>query len=178
MNKGTRKSYPCDLCGSSFSYQWRCKFHIQNVHAKSRNDTVCIICKRRMSTKSALKVHMARVHSKERRRNCVICSKSFHTGEEIREHMRRVHGDKKFECGNCRRQFIHKRNHKNHETICMANGLHRAHQCSLCPKQYRSQGALQNHVTAKHSGVEFICEMCGKSFTRKYSYTRHVKNVH
>ncbi|KAL9082920.1 MAG: hypothetical protein Q9165_008738 [Trypethelium subeluteriae] len=48
--------------------------------------------------------------------------------------------------------------------------------CSLCPKSYTRNHNLQAHIRKKHQNTELDsinCDVCGKSFPRKYERDRH-----
>lgn len=49
--------------------------------------------------------------------------------------------------------------------------------CLLCSSQFRTKGALKNHIESRHSDRErkFTCETCGNSFYRKNDIIIHMR---
>jgi len=53
-------------------------------------------------------------------------------------------------------------------------------QCNYCPKTYVSNAILRKHVLKLHEGAplpenQIYCEICGKRFSRRATYTKHIK---
>ncbi|KAI8792684.1 GDNF-inducible zinc finger protein 1 isoform X10 [Biomphalaria glabrata] len=49
--------------------------------------------------------------------------------------------------------------------------------CRLCGKGYLSQRGLIHHKHA-HFGKKFMCPVCGKRFTQKFTSKTHLRNIH
>ena len=47
-----------------------------------------------------------------------------------------------------------------------------------CAKAFSNQTAGKRHFESNHSGIEFTCKMCVKSFKRKDVLKRHAVQVH
>ena len=50
--------------------------------------------------------------------------------------------------------------------------------CKICAKSYPAKDItnLRRHLEAKHLGVGFSCEVCGKKLTNRESFRRHLEN--
>lgn len=52
------------------------------------------------------------------------------------------------------------------------------HKCVYCSKVYSKVSNLKNHVDIAHRGRRFICSICKKENTTKYSLARHMSLKH
>ncbi|KAH3892526.1 hypothetical protein DPMN_016644 [Dreissena polymorpha] len=178
MNKGTKKRYECKSCNKSYTTNSRLNFHVKNVHQTAIRRTMCLVCNRRFSSLYNLKVHQRYVHAGiQKRQACKECVKRFSSKRDLADHCRQYHGAEKLTCELCHAEFGYIRNLKRHAQHCGADKK-KTHTCDVCQKMYRSKRALNVHTRVKHLGSICICQICGKNFERKYSLSRHLKNMH
>jgi C2H2-type zinc finger/Zinc finger, C2H2 type len=45
--------------------------------------------------------------------------------------------------------------------------------CTLCSKQFRDTGALNEHFKRVHQGVYYECSVCSKKYVRKMELNEH-----
>ena len=173
-----RRSFPCDECDKTYSSKWKLKTHKIKVHHQGVAPT-CTICSQEFSsTNTALKRHLQEIHQNVKRFNCAVCDYQAFRPNQLAEHNRKVHGHSKLVCKNCNKEFNILRCLKNHQKVCGVNVIQQ-HKCTSCDKSYASKRALWYHIKVHHSeSNDFICEICGKNYKRKYSYTRHVNGAH
>ena len=179
MEPGTRRTYSCPVCGLSYSRRYRLAFHERNVHSQEEElGTHCNICDGRFATRYGLKQHQKRVHAHEVKKQCRECNKGVFSNRDLQEHMRREHAAPKFSCENCQMQFSKKWNFQRHKKTCLGQSNEKTFACIQCNSQFKYKRNLDSHIRIKHSPSNFVCEKCGKAFERKYSHSRHLKNVH
>lgn len=79
-------------------------------------------------------------------------------------------------CDICGRTFYNKSNMQIHRESHLPQ-RQRIFECFICQKQYSFMKSLKQHISNVHVDVqpEFKCGKCGKTFTWKYRFIRHLK---
>ncbi|CAD0201498.1 unnamed protein product [Chrysodeixis includens] len=90
-----------------------------------------------------------------------------HTRTNKRTHVSSV---TRFPCQLCSAVFITKSNLQSHENLHRGE---RPYRCHACPCAYTSYSALSRHAK-KHTGIQFICDLCGRSFKIKAALVSHM----
>lgn len=84
-----------------------------------------------------------------------------------------------FACGfgNCGRKFHNRENLKRHEDAVHEG---RPFKCPYCPRNFKRQADIGEHVQKTHTGRTKIlaCETCGNCFAHRSSLKRHVRVIH
>lgn len=75
-------------------------------------------------------------------------------------------------CGHCTKEYKCRSSLLRHIKVHSAQ-----HICKICTRVYQSEEDLQSHKSENHS-VPFLCDACGKSFSRSSSLKQHIKNMH
>ena len=172
------KVFSCEFCPKTFRKRYRCTYHMKNMHSKDQpTDTVCHICDKRFSCKTSVRTHIAIVHMQMHRFQCDTCAKLFGRKKDLIDHERQHHSVKnQLKCKKCGASFGYTSSFNRHQLSC--GKTEKDHKCSVCNKYFLSSNALYGHKKAKHSNQLHVCEICGRSFERRSSYVRHVKDVH
>ena len=177
MEPGTRKTFKCEHCQHSFTSKYRLTFHVSNYHSfMPPQSTVCSYCHKRFSNRSNLKAHVSNKHLGEKKFGCNVCDKRFGTKKDIEIHTRQHHGASKLSCEKCGPSFGYKSALTRHIESCGKQT--KCFKCPACEKMFISKNALYMHKRAKHRNEINICEICVKSFNKKFCHTWHVKEVH
>lgn len=52
--------------------------------------------------------------------------------------------------------------------------------CQLCARKFTSHAALKRHTESKHthSNINYVCNVCDKSFKTKWSLSTHTSRFH
>ena len=94
---------------------------------------------------------------------CLGCCHLFWTVDQLREHLLSEHSlSKSF-------KHIFKNNFKEVQSLF---------KCCQCAGSYASRISLQKHIDSIHYQINFLCDKCKCTFTRRDSYERHMKNKH
>lgn len=89
-----KQSYPCEICGKTYSLQSTVRKHVETVHAdkesKEKTKMQCSICGKWLSCEYTLKSHM-RTHTGEKPYKCNFCDESFVSATWMGIHRRKMH---------------------------------------------------------------------------------------
>ena len=148
----------CTTCGRRFTCYENLQRH-QEIHARAVHKYLCDLCGQTYQYYSDLRTHLdnhspdARTHKSSHRCKCAICGSIWENRKHLEEHMN-----------------IHYKE---------IDGMFH---CSICDKGYARRDVLVEHSREQHFAVEtgknYICQWCGKIFTRGGSLWTHERNVH
>ncbi|KAJ0170003.1 hypothetical protein K1T71_014609 [Dendrolimus kikuchii] len=158
----------CHICQKTFRIFTQLSSHM-NEHYSS---FICQICGKRLLSKVRLDNHMNK-HNTEIFK-CELCGKVFGQRSTKLQHLRRVHGDQKYECFICHEIFAKYNQRLKHleEKHDIKNPVYK---CDYCLKQLPSASSFNKHIKRNHHiKNDYICDVCGKSFTSKYSIADHL----
>ena len=175
------KPNPCPYCEGKYN-NYSMKKHIFNCHKENRHlhpdleaKFSCNLCQEEFIDKASFRDHNNVNHSEKV--NCPICSNEFANPNRLRFHMKE-HKDQSYQCEECSKQFPSVAKLRNHRKL-----THGPKKCAFpCPncnfKKCQTELALQKHIFETHSGVEYFCSQCPKSFTNKNTRRAHEGSVH
>ena len=200
--KADKKSWQCELCGEVFSKKGQYFEHF-NSHEEEEGFK-CPECGRYFKKKENLKWHMATTrHTFKDNVNISSADiatslfgmkvsdresgKKSSEPSSIQSHSSTQKGKKSYECKDCGEGFTRKYQLTDHLSQCHldrskqnkqgSDGIEKKgkglYTCPKCNKNYSTPVSLRAHI-ARHDGMKFKCNDCGKLFMRKESLQMHV----
>jgi hypothetical protein len=117
----------------------------------------------------------------EKKFQCEHCTEKFAYKWLMEAHAAKKHGiGKLFTCA-CGQTFNRQSNLTQHATICKeVQGPGNETVCKVCTKRFKCKKYLDVHMKFQHdiTTQPSVCNICGESFTRPWSLTRHLKRTH
>lgn len=109
----------------------------------------------------------------ERLYECEVCNERLPTKSDLVCHLEQhiASGEKPYSCTMCSRKYALPRQLKEH----MRHHMNKTFGCSHCPKQFRSEAALQEHFNVHTGNRPYSCDQCLKRFTSKHILKTHMK---
>lgn len=135
-------------------------------------------CGREFTNVSALKLHQLKIHIEgedERKFKCTECSYTAKLKKTLSCHLKSH--SKPFSCTKCDKKFSQNVYLKNH----LRDHHVSADDLKCCGKQFKTLRAKKIHQFAVHENVTSPvckCEHCDASFSKWFSYKRHLKIYH
>lgn len=114
----SEKTHKCDQCSRAFKTARELKYHVEGMHALSR-DFVCDVCKKAFSRPEKLKRHLM-IHAPDRPvytcpfKNHVGCDKTFYRKDKLTRHLYSHSKVKPFKCDQCDKSFARTDNLREH----------------------------------------------------------------
>uniref|UniRef100_A0A8D8LC95 Zinc finger protein 26 n=1 Tax=Cacopsylla melanoneura TaxID=428564 RepID=A0A8D8LC95_9HEMI len=176
-----RSIHTCTICSKNFKSRSNLRNHL-NIHTGEKNH-LCYLCGNRFVDPGTLRKHMRHVHAETRAGQpvdrqmlqCEKCGKSFGSRTGYARHVDKIHGNGKPECSICG-----KRVSGNEMLAVHMNAAHnkvKPYECKTCGGLYTTPNYLKVHMRI-HSGENFQCKFCKKTFLQVACLNRHYKTVH
>ena len=113
---------------------------------------------------------------------CELCSKVCQSAAHFNAHRLHFHpispqssGGVPIKCGQCEAAFL------NTDGLLMHVTEAHPYQCPECPRHFHrdKKEDLKDHYVKVHINKDWVlCQICGKSFARRYDMKRHQKIYH
>ena len=95
---------------------------------------------------------------------------------DLEKHLSPQKMGKNFYCDICKITFTTKGSATRH--IKTTHNHHKYHKCSECNYECVNKNRLTQHMEEHVMANEFLCDLCGSTFTQKGSLNRHMKILH
>lgn len=147
------RPYECDVCGTRYRTSTERNKHVLTDH-EHKVGYRCSKCDIPLKDRSEYFRHRDHFHHKFRHtaspaEKCSLCSEQVENIKALESHIEGEHPDEEYPY----------------------------QMCPHCPKEFLSAKQLYTHNYCTHQN-SFICEECGKHFTDKGNWKRHVSVVH
>ncbi|KER18582.1 hypothetical protein T265_15962, partial [Opisthorchis viverrini] len=119
----------------------------------TQNLYTCKVCDKPFQFRSKLERHQA-IHDNIKKHQCKFCDAKFNDPSAVRRHQKLQHSDEE-----TMRSF-------------------RKHVCPLCGKRFLFATDIPNHLVVHTNEKDFVCEVCGATFTVLSTLMRHKRAFH
>ncbi|XP_042688423.1 zinc finger protein 335 isoform X2 [Centrocercus urophasianus] len=151
--KPLMRPYLCRICGSRFLTHEDLRFHVNSHEANDPQLFKCLQCSYRSRRWSSLKEHMF-------------------------NHV----GSKPYKCEECNYTSVYKKDVIRHSTVHSRDRKKRADPppklnsfpCPVCNRIYPMQKRLTQHMKTHSTEKPHMCDKCGKSFKKRYTFKMHL----
>ncbi|NXJ80055.1 ZN335 protein, partial [Trogon melanurus] len=152
-SKPLMRPYLCRICGSRFLTHDDLRFHVNSHEANDPQLFKCLQCSYRSRRWSSLKEHMF-------------------------NHV----GSKPYKCEECNYTSVYKKDVIRHSTVHSRDRKKRADPppklnsfpCPVCNRIYPMQKRLTQHMKTHSTEKPHMCDKCGKSFKKRYTFKMHL----
>ncbi|CAG5057372.1 unnamed protein product [Parnassius apollo] len=181
----------CTICDSKMQNLNELKDHLIKVHKKKMHteftdrvipfklseDNIyeCQICGFKFETFGSIERHM-NVHY--RNYVCEECGTGFVTKYRLKVHTKAMHVGGNFPCEICNKVYSTQQKQKNH--VDTVHKMVKRFKCTQCPERFSEYFRRQKHLVEVHgvAPLQYKCNVCDKSFDRRYTLSRHMKRDH
>ena len=136
-------------------------------------DYSCDICGKVLSSINTLEAHKQRHHDRKYASyNCEECDKQFTSEFSLKVHVNAIHCGKFFQCELCESRFSLKCHLKRHIAKVHDDNQEEI-SCVKCNKLLKGRDNLKDHIKNVHETKSFECDVCEKTFPKRYILDRH-----
>ncbi|NWR43551.1 ZN335 protein, partial [Regulus satrapa] len=154
---------------------------------------LCRICGSRFLTLDDLRFHVNSHEANDPQLfKCLQCSYRSRRWSSLKEHMFNHVGSKPYKCEECNYTSVYKKDVIRHSTVHSRDRNWRAHPgdlmfmlsiqppklnsfpCPVCNRVYPMQKRLTQHMKTHSTEKPHMCDKCGKSFKKRYTFKMHL----
>ncbi|KAM4571933.1 zinc finger protein 335-like [Fundulus diaphanus] len=143
----------------------------------------CWICGSRFLTQEDLRFHVDSHEGNDPERfKCLQCSYRCKRWSSLKEHMFNHEGKKPFKCEECDYSSVYNKDVLRHSIVHSKEKKRKKElapkvlefPCPVCSKVYPMQKRLTQHMKTHSSEKPHMCDKCGKSFKKRYTFKMHL----
>lgn len=143
----------------------------------------CWICGSRFLTQEDLHFHVNSHEGNDPELfKCLQCSYHCKRWSSLKEHMFNHEGKKPFKCEECNYSSVYKKDVIRHSAVHSKEKKRKKElapkvlefPCPVCGKVYPMQKRLTQHMKTHSSEKPHMCDKCGKSFKKRYTFKMHL----
>lgn len=144
---------------------------------------LCRICGSRFLTHDDLRFHVNSHEANDPQLfKCLQCSYRSRRWSSLKEHMFNHVGSKPYKCEECDYTSVYKKDVLRHSTVHSRDRKKRAEPppklssfpCPVCSRVYPMQKRLTQHMKTHSTEKPHMCDKCGKSFKKRYTFKMHL----
>ncbi|XP_017273046.1 zinc finger protein 335 isoform X2 [Kryptolebias marmoratus] len=143
----------------------------------------CWICGSRFLTQDDLRFHVDSHEGNDPELfKCLQCNYRSKRWSSLKEHMFNHEGTKPFKCEECDYSSVYKKDVLRHSAVHNKDKKRKTElapkmsefPCPVCDKVYPMQKRLTQHMKTHSSEKPHMCDKCGKSFKKRYTFKMHL----
>ncbi|NXA55972.1 ZN335 protein, partial [Nothocercus julius] len=147
---------------------------------------LCRICGSRFLTHDDLRFHVNSHEANDPQLfKCLQCSYRSRRWSSLKEHMFNHVGSKPYKCEECNYTSVYKKDVIRHSTVHSRDRLLifvlslqppklNSFPCPVCNRIYPMQKRLTQHMKTHSTEKPHMCDKCGKSFKKRYTFKMHL----
>ncbi|NXG51666.1 ZN335 protein, partial [Psilopogon haemacephalus] len=147
---------------------------------------LCRICGSRFLTHEDLRFHVSSHEANDPQLfKCLQCSYRSRRWSSLKEHMFNHVGSKPYKCEECSYTSVYKKDvirhsavHNRDSNLILAVSLQppklNSFPCPVCNRIYPMQKRLTQHMKTHSTEKPHMCDKCGKSFKKRYTFKMHL----
>ncbi|NXP73274.1 ZN335 protein, partial [Ramphastos sulfuratus] len=154
--KPLMRPYLCRICGSRFLTHEDLRFHVSSHEANDPQLFKCLQCSYRSRRWSSLKEHMFN-HVGSKPYKCEECSYTSVYKKDVIRH-----------------STVHSRDSNLILMVSLQPPKLNSFPCPVCNRIYPMQKRLTQHMKTHSTEKPHMCDKCGKSFKKRYTFKMHL----